>query len=115
MTDDSISKSEIKDCRNCKYGKYNDHFDRPFCYCKDDCEMFDKWEDKGGRFNQQTNESTEIVDGNKDDGLLTPEERADLLNKIVDLLDGTNLQVFGYDDSDGVFFKVLIGREDIDE
>ena len=49
------------------------------------------------------------------DELLTPEERADLLNKIVDLLDGTNLQVFGYDDSDGVFFKILIGREDIDE
>lgn len=54
MTEDLTSKSEVKDCRNCKYGEYNDHFNKPFCYCKDSCEAFDKWEEKDERSDQQT-------------------------------------------------------------
>lgn len=34
----------IKDCRNCKYGKYNDHYDISFCYNTDKCTDWDKWE-----------------------------------------------------------------------
>lgn len=34
----------IKDCRNCKFGKYNDHWNTNFCYCSDNCNNWDKWE-----------------------------------------------------------------------
>ena len=34
----------IKDCRNCKHGAYNDHWDTYFCYCLDDCNDWNKWE-----------------------------------------------------------------------
>lgn len=34
----------IKDCRNCKHGRYNDHWDTYFCYCPNDCNDWDKWE-----------------------------------------------------------------------
>ena len=34
----------IKDCRNCKHGNYNDHWDTYFCYHSDDCNAWDKWE-----------------------------------------------------------------------
>ena len=36
----------IKDCRNCKEGKYNDHYGIHFCYCSDDCVNFNLWEAK---------------------------------------------------------------------
>lgn len=44
--------------------------------------------------------------------LLTPDERANVLNLINDVLrkNGCNLEVFGYEDLDGVFFNVLLGR-----
>ena len=38
------SERAIKDCRNCKYGKYNDHWDLYFCYYSGDCNDGDKWE-----------------------------------------------------------------------
>ena len=34
----------IKDCRNCKYGSYNDHLNNYFCYYSGDCNDWDKWE-----------------------------------------------------------------------
>ena len=34
----------IKDCRNCKHGKYNDHYNANFCYSNDNCVNWDKWE-----------------------------------------------------------------------
>ena len=34
----------IKDCRNCKYGKYNDYLNNFFCYSPDDCNNWEKWE-----------------------------------------------------------------------
>lgn len=34
----------IKDCRNCKHGNYNDHWDTYFCYHSGDCNDWDKWE-----------------------------------------------------------------------
>ena len=34
----------IKDCRNCKHGSYNDHWDTYFCYCSSDCSDWNKWE-----------------------------------------------------------------------
>ena len=34
----------IKDCRNCKHGNYNDHWDTYFCYYSGDCNDWDKWE-----------------------------------------------------------------------
>ena len=33
-----------KDCRNCKYGKWNDHFDNYFCYNPKNCTDWDLWE-----------------------------------------------------------------------
>lgn len=44
--------------------------------------------------------------------LLTPDERANVLNLINDVLrkNKCNLEVFGYEDLDGVFFNVLLGR-----
>lgn len=34
----------IKDCRNCKFGDYNDHWNTNFCYYSGDCNNWDKWE-----------------------------------------------------------------------
>jgi Flp pilus assembly protein TadG len=34
----------IKDCRNCKHGHFNDHWDTYFCYNPNLCEDWDKWE-----------------------------------------------------------------------
>lgn len=34
----------IKDCRNCKFGDYNDHWNTNFCYYSGDCNSWDKWE-----------------------------------------------------------------------
>ena len=33
----------VKDCRNCGYGGYNDHYCTYFCYCADECKDWDKW------------------------------------------------------------------------
>lgn len=49
-----IDDKEIKDCNNCKYGRYNDIFDTNFCYYKpwyskdkiSGCKNWDKWEAK---------------------------------------------------------------------
>lgn len=38
------SERAIKDCRNCKHGNYNDHWDTYFCYHSGDCNAWDKWE-----------------------------------------------------------------------
>ena len=34
----------IKDCRNCKYGRYNDYHETMFCYNSDDCTDWNLWE-----------------------------------------------------------------------
>ena len=34
----------IKDCRNCKYGNYNDHLDTHFCYNSNECIEWNLWE-----------------------------------------------------------------------
>lgn len=34
----------VKDCRNCKHGKYNDHWDTWFCYNDCECSNWDLWE-----------------------------------------------------------------------
>ena len=34
----------IKDCRNCRHGDYNDHWETYFCYCPDNCNNWDRWE-----------------------------------------------------------------------
>lgn len=49
-----------------------------------------------------------------DKELLTADERADVLNAINDTLDelGFDLVVAGYDDSNGVTFKVLLQRKE---
>ena len=38
------SERAIKDCRNCKYGNYNDHWNIYFCYHSGNCNDWDKWE-----------------------------------------------------------------------
>lgn len=40
---DPAQPQAIKDCRNCKYGNYNDHYETYFCYCPDNCSDWDKW------------------------------------------------------------------------
>ena len=48
VSDDCLQSAQperaIKDCRNCKFGGYNDHWNTNFCYCSDDCNNWDKWE-----------------------------------------------------------------------
>lgn len=34
----------IKDCRNCKHGRYNDYHQTMFCYNSDDCTDWNLWE-----------------------------------------------------------------------
>lgn len=34
----------IKDCRNCKHGRYNDYHKTMFCYNSDDCTDWNLWE-----------------------------------------------------------------------
>ena len=34
----------LKDCRNCKHGQYNDHWDTYFCYNSGNCEDWNLWE-----------------------------------------------------------------------
>lgn len=52
----------------------------------------------------------EIIESN--DELLTPDERADILNAIDNMLKerGFNLEVCGYEDTNGVMFNVLFMR-----
>lgn len=38
------SEHALKDCRNCKYGQYNDHWDTYFCYNSGNCEDWNLWE-----------------------------------------------------------------------
>lgn len=38
------STQAIKDCRNCKHGFYNDHWETYFCYVPGACKDWDKWE-----------------------------------------------------------------------
>ena len=40
----ALYEKNIKDCSNCKYGKYNDFLDNYFCYNVEDCVVWDKWE-----------------------------------------------------------------------
>ena len=39
---------EVKDCRNCRHGHYNDHWGLPFCYNSKDCKEWELWEPKEG-------------------------------------------------------------------
>ena len=32
-----------KDCTTCDWGKYNDHWNMPFCYCVEKCINWDHW------------------------------------------------------------------------
>lgn len=43
---EGIEPEAIKDCRNCKHGKYNDCFNVLFCNCNGDCKDWEKWESK---------------------------------------------------------------------
>ena len=36
-------EEKIKDCTTCDWGKYNDHYNLPFCYCPEDCKNWDHW------------------------------------------------------------------------
>lgn len=38
------SEQAVKDCRNCKYGKYNDHWKTHFCYNPNECTEWNLWE-----------------------------------------------------------------------
>lgn len=51
------------------------------------------------------------------ESLLTPEERADILNLIDRTLEdnGINLEVCGYEDMDGIMFSVDLWKRDRDE
>mgnify|MGYP007069842269 CR=1 FL=1 len=41
----SVQPEEYKKgCRNCRHGKYNDHWKTHFCYCPNECNKWDMWE-----------------------------------------------------------------------
>ena len=41
-------EAAIKDCRNCKYGKYNDYWSMHFCYNRNGCDNWNLWEVEDG-------------------------------------------------------------------
>ena len=45
-----------KDCRTCKYGHYNDHWDLPFCYNNKECKEWELWEPKAQTYEENKNE-----------------------------------------------------------
>lgn len=44
MKDTIYRDDAVRDCRNCAYGRYNDHFDTWFCYNDCECKDWDLWE-----------------------------------------------------------------------
>lgn len=69
----------VKDCRNCGYGGYNDHYCTYFCYCADECKDWDKWKPS-----------------------LQPEER---LKRISDLVEGS-IDHFDRDDAMDLLYQI---------
>ena len=49
-------------------------------------------------------------DEEEHDPISTPEERSDIMNSIQDIISDKGFWVAGYDDSDGVFLKILLMR-----
>ena len=39
-----MDKESNYDCTTCKWGKYNDHWDMPFCYNPKECNNFELYE-----------------------------------------------------------------------
>ena len=39
---------EVKDCRSCKYGYADDHWNIPMCHNPNDCQDWSQWESKEG-------------------------------------------------------------------
>lgn len=37
---------EVKDCRNCKWGYADDHWEIPMCHYSGTCDDWEKWEPK---------------------------------------------------------------------
>ena len=85
-------------CVDCKY------------YGTDTCKSRESHKMAIKALEQQSCEKCEQPDGN--DELLSPDERADVLNAINDMLEekGFDLEVGGYEDNDGVFFDVMLMR-----
>lgn len=54
------------------------------------------------------NMAIEALSDDCQEGILTPEERSEVLNAIDDAL--PSYQIDGYEDTDGMFFKVLISK-----
>ena len=77
---------------------------------KDDKELIEAYGYVIKALEQQSCEKCEQPDEN--DELLSPDERADVLNAIIDMLEekGFDLEVCGYEDNDGVFFDVMLMR-----
>ena len=43
----------VKDCRNCKHGKYNDHLKTHFCYNPNKCTEWNLWEPKPRPYHEE--------------------------------------------------------------
>lgn len=71
--------TSVKDCRNCGYGGYNDHYCTYFCYCADECKDWDKWKPSS-----------------------QPEER---LKRISDLVEGS-IDHFDRDDAMDLLYQI---------
>ena len=42
-----MDKEYNYDCTTCKWGKYNDHWDMPFCYNPKECNNFELYDKEG--------------------------------------------------------------------
>lgn len=41
-----MQNDEVRDCTTCDWGKFNDHWNMPFCYCSGECNEWDQWKEK---------------------------------------------------------------------
>lgn len=76
----------VKGCRNCKYGKYNDHWKTHFCYNPNECTEWNLWEPSA-----------------------QPDNR---LSKIAELVEGT-IDHFDLDDAMDLLYQIkeIVGNE----
>ena len=72
----------IKDCRNCKFGDYNDHWNTNFCYCSGNCNNWDKWEPSA---QPDTYEALRILDAINSSGRLDYGDYCDLHDAISEI------------------------------
>ena len=58
-------KQAVKGCRNCKYGKYNDHWNTRFCYNPNECTEWNLWEPDAQHDKHTETHACDLIDRQK--------------------------------------------------